>query len=250
LNVKNVKKKHMPLSKKMIKIKNFTSFDRMAKQLVLDFAAQSKKNIAEKGFFSVVLSGGNTPRKLFEKLAEEKLEWDKIFFFFGDERCVPPDNQDSNNYQAERLLFSKIKIPRENIFKIPTEIPFESSAEAYSIEIEAFFGGKDTLPEFDLVYLGMGEDGHTASLFPGSKGLQEENRLAIAVPPPETVEPSVARITMTFPVLKNAKKIQFLISGENKLKLLEKISEGGFSREQYPVKEFLDLENTEFYYTD
>ena len=232
-----------------MKIKNFNSLDRMAEQLVLDFVAQAKKNIAEKDFFSVVLSGGNTPKNLFAKLAEydktnQNIQWDKIFFFWGDERCVSHDTETSNYFFANKLLFSKIKIPKKNIFIIPTEPPFENSAETYSETIKKFFNFRKSLPKFDLVYLGMGDDGHVASLFPYTKSLEEKDKIVIAVEPPKTVEPAVPRISMTFPVLKNAKKVQVLISGKNKIELLEKISKNNFTSEQYPVKEFLNLPKT------
>ncbi len=237
-----------------MKIKDFSSLDSMAKQLAIDFVVQAEKNIAEKDFFSVVLSGGNTPKKLFSKLAEydktnQNIQWNKIFFFWGDERCVARDTETSNYFFANKLLFSKIKIPQENIFFIPVEPPFEKSAETYSESIKKFFDFQNRLPEFDLVYLGMGTDGHIASLFPYTNSLKEKNEIVIAVEPPKTVEPAVPRITMTFPILKTAKKIQFLISGKNKIELLEKISKNNFTNEQYPVKEFLNLYNTKIYYT-
>ena len=130
------------------------------------------------------------------------------------------NSEDSNYFHADKLLLSKVNIPHKNIFNISTELSAEKSAEKYSESIKTFFKNSSILPEFDLVYLGMGNDGHTASLFPNTKGINESSKLVISVPPPKTAKPAVPRITMTYPILKNAKKIQFLISGESKFQLL------------------------------
>src|SRR2546423_5831989 len=146
--------------------------------------------------FTVALSGGSTPRAMFSLLAEhpfaDTVPWSSIYFFWGDERCVPPDHQDSNYRMATEALLSKVPVPVGNIFRIPADqTDHEQAAEEYSTTLRNFFlfgpgatktgtAPLATLPRFDLVFLGMGPDGHTASLFPGTKALQAGNQIAVA----------------------------------------------------------------------
>lgn len=180
------------------------------------------------GQFSVALSGGSTPRALHERLAADefaaRIPWPKVHLFWGDERCVPPDHPDSNYGMTAAALLSRVPLPAENVHRIPGEFPPSQAAERYESELRAFFGEK---PAFDLVFLGMGEDGHTASLFPGSPALAESVRWAMEVehtaPPP----PLVSRVTLTFGVLNAARRVVFLVSGASKAGMFAQAWRGG-----------------------
>src|SRR4051812_16912249 len=158
--------------------------------------------ISERGRFTVALSGGSTPRSLYSLLAKDHadFDWNRTFLFFGDERHVPPDHADSNYGMVKESLLSKITIPDTNVHRVHAELPDASAAAAeYDRQLRTFFECKPgQFPRFDLILLGLGTDGHTASLFPGSAGLEEESRLVIA----NWVEKfKTHRLTFTFPVL-------------------------------------------------
>jgi 6-phosphogluconolactonase len=189
-----------------------------------EFQNAAESAIAERGWFSVALSGGNTPRSFYSLLAQEyktALPWNKIHVFFGDERYVPFDHPDSNYRMANEALFSQTPIPAGNIHRVRTELDPESAAREYESELRAQFGLKNNdLPRFDLVLLGLGDDGHTASLFPGSAALQEISRLVVA----NWVEKfKTFRITLTFPVLSHAAEVLFLVSGAGKAQILKEV---------------------------
>ncbi|GAB4486554.1 MAG: 6-phosphogluconolactonase [Anaerolineales bacterium] len=182
---------------------------------------------ASPGKFSVALSGGSTPRALYERLSTtdlaERIPWPKIHLFWGDERCVPPDHPESNYGMTAGALLSRIPIPTENIHRIRGELPPAEAASLYEAELRAFFG---ETPAFDLIFLGIGEDGHTASLFPGSPALAETARWVVDVehttPPP----PLVSRVTLTFGVLNAARRVVFLASGASKAAILAQVWQG------------------------
>lgn len=194
--------------------------------------------VAERGRFSVALSGGSTPRNLFNLLATNArtaLPWDRMFFFWGDERHVPPTDPDSNYRMADEALLSKVPVPAGNVFRIAAENPDASAAAgAYEKTLQKFFAlAPGEFPAFDLILLGMGPDGHTASLFPGTAGLQEKSRLVIA----NWVEKfKTSRITLTLPVLNAARCVTFLVSGVDKAPALHAVLEGDAPGEQYPSK--------------
>ncbi len=217
-------------------MKKYKKIEDMILALTENFAESAKQNIKEKGFFTVALSGGNTPKLLFASLAKLDLDWKDIYFFIGDERIVPLSSEDSNYYHAEKLLFSQIDIPQKNIF------PLNCSAKEYEREIRTITNYK-----FDLIYLGMGDDGHTASLFPNSEGLNEEKKMVIKVPPPTTAKPAVPRITITYPLIKKAKNIEVFLTGKNKINLLNSLKE---KFQNYPITEIIDLEQAEFHVTE
>ncbi len=192
-------------------------------QMIVDLACQK---VDENGRFTIVLSGGSTPKPIYEKLASEpyinRMPWEQTFFFFGDERCVPHDSPESNYGMADKAMFSKALIPDENIFATQDQDKDpESSAAQYEQTIRKFFKTeKGKFPSFDLMLLGMGPDGHTASLFPGSEGLNERQSLVVA----NYVEKFQAyRITMTFPLIDNADNIVFLVAGSDKAQVLSEI---------------------------
>jgi len=188
------------------------------------FCSLGSSAIQEHGKFTVALSGGSTPRGLHQELAthfSSQLQWDKVFFFWGDERHVAPDSSDSNYRMAKETLLSKLPIPAENVFRIPTELPDARQAAAkYEQTLRQFFRlESDSFPRFDFILLGMGPDGHTASLFPGTAALQEKDHLVVA----NWVEKlNTFRVTFTYPVLNNAACVMFLVSGDEKAEMVRR----------------------------
>jgi len=194
--------------------------------------------IAQRGRFTIALSGGTTPRNLYTLIAANasaSLPWTQMFFFWGDERHVPANDPDSNYRMAKETLLSKVPIPAANIFRIPAENPDAgAAADAYEQTLRKFFSlGPGEFPRFDLILLGLGADGHTASLFPETAGLQEKSRLVVA----NWVEKmKTSRITFTLPVLNAARCVAFLVSGTDKAAVLREVLEGNAAAEKYPSR--------------
>ena len=196
-----------------------------------DFAVKkwlkiSSQAIAEKGSFTAALSGGKTPVEFYKRLAASNdiLSWDRTHLFLADERFVPPSHNESNYGLIKEQLLSHVKIADENVHRIQTEkITLEQSATRYEEDIRRFFRIEGrSVPRFDLIMLGIGEDGHTASLFPRKSSLLERTRLAI----PVTAEKFLGeRITLTLPVINNASEIIFLVSGRAKAEVMKEIIE-------------------------
>ena len=214
---------------------DLTELSRGAATLVLK---QARRRVAEKGAFSLVLSGGKTPLGLYEMLGQppylSQMPWGKTHFFWGDERCVGPDSPFSNFGSAQATMLAKAPIPAENIHRMKGELPPPEGADAYQRELEEFFGhSADGFPEFDMVLLGMGANGHVASIFPGSALLQGDQRWVASVPP--AGEPSLARLTLTLPVLDCARDVLFLVSGENKREAVHTILEDPANAKDYPA---------------
>jgi 6-phosphogluconolactonase len=189
-----------------------------------EFCRCAREAIAAHGRFCVALSGGNTPRGVYSLLASEPtnaLPWNQIYVFFGDERHVPPDHPDSNYRMANETLFSKVPIPPQNIFRVPAELSADTAAEMYERSLRELFNlGENAWPVFDLIFLGLGDDGHTASLFPGTSALEETSRLVVA----NWVDKFQSyRITFTYPVLNHAAEALFLVSGESKSQILKAV---------------------------
>ena len=190
-----------------------------------EFAAQASQAVRASGRFTVALSGGSTPKALYSLLATKpNIPWDKIYFFWGDERHVPPDHPESNYRMANEALLSKVPVRPENIFRIHAE---EKDAAAAALQYEQalkdfFHLSPGQFPRFDLVLLGIGTDGHTASLFPGTAALNETQRLVVANWVPKF---SAHRLTFTFPVLNAAACVIFLASGPDKAAILHEVLE-------------------------
>src|SRR3984885_270352 len=188
-----------------------------------EFLTLAKSAIQIRGRFAVALSGGSTPKTLYALLATmPEIPWEKIYLFFGDERDVAPDDPESNYRMVKEALLSKAPIPKENVFRVRTEVKdAETAALEYEEAIKRFFGLKSgEFPRFDLIFLGMGPDGHTASLFPGSPAASETHRIVVA----NWVEKfKTYRITFTFPVLNNAACVTFLASGHDKAPMVHEI---------------------------
>lgn len=196
---------------------------------------------------SVALSGGSTPRVLYELLANpnepfrDRIAWDQTHFFFSDERHVPPDHPDSNYRMVNEALFSRVAIPLQNIHRVLAEnTNAEDAAKNYEADLRKFFGEGITdrslgeaIPAFDLVLLGLGEEGHTASLFPHSPALKETKHLVAA---PWVEKLNTYRITMTLPVLNNGKSIVFLVTGASKAEILRTVMNTDRNPDLYPAQ--------------
>jgi 6-phosphogluconolactonase len=179
--------------------------------------------IAEGGRFRVALAGGSTPKAMFLQISKpvnlRKVDWTRVYLFWGDERCVPADHADSNYQMTRHSLLDFVPIPARNIHRIPGEFEPVAAASAYEGVLKKFFGS-ETLPRFDLILLGLGEDGHTASLFSGSPALVENERWVVAVEHDTPPLPLVPRVTLTFPVINAAKRVVFLVAGQSKAEIL------------------------------
>lgn len=169
----------------------------------------------------IALSGGHTPRATYQHLAARPVPWGRLEVFFGDERCVPPDVEGSNYKMAKEALFDAVAIPEEQIHRIQGELSPDDAAEAAAHDLVDVFG--EGIPSFDLILLGMGPDGHTASLFPGSSELEESGHLTVPVHRPELPQPW--RVSLTLPVLNAAKRVLFLIDGADKAPMLPRALE-------------------------
>src|ERR1041385_6230389 len=199
----------------------------LAQAAAQEFHKLADAAVQERGRFSVALSGGNTPRTVYSLLASEHKELllDRIHIFFGDERHVPPDHHESNFRMANESFLSRVPIPEKNVHRIRAELEAETAAMEYEQELVNFFHlGNQDMPRFDLILLGIGEDGHTASLFPDSKALTEMSRRVVA----NWVEKFQAfRITFTFPVLNHASEVVFMVSGAGKAQILSEVLRPG-----------------------
>lgn len=206
----------------MNKISIFASLDDLSVAAADIIYVQSQEAIKNTGRFTIALSGGNTPARLFKLLAEPhyamKMNWKNFFVFWGDERFLPPDHDENNSHLAKKLFLDHVPIPTENIFTPQVQMPPAAAAMQYANMLKAFF--KVDLPAFDLILLGMGEDGHTASLFPGTGiGLQHPTLVEAITKNDDPVK----RLTFTPPLLNNAKRILVLVSGKGKAKILSEV---------------------------
>jgi 6-phosphogluconolactonase len=188
------------------------------------------------GRFGVALAGGNTPRKVYELLSGDeyrpRVDWGRCHVFFGDERCVPPGHAESNYRMTYESLLSRVPLPAENVRRIKGEGDPPASARAYEDELRSFFG-KQPWPQFDLVVLGMGDDGHTASLFPHTAALDETRRWVAS----NRVERLGAfRVTLTAPAINDARHVMFLVSGASKAARLAEVIKGRFEPARLPAQ--------------
>ncbi len=199
----------------------------------------AQESIRQKERFDLVLSGGSTPRLLYERLCShpyvDALPWNKIFFYFGDERCVPPDHPDSNYCMAHESLFAKINIPSINIFRMPGEMSPNEGAQQYERILRNRFPGQ-SYPKFDLILLGLGDDGHTASLFPDAAILKEEKAWVSATPHTTPPPPLVSRLSLTLPAINAAEQVFFLVSGQAKQIIVSKALFAGAKSSLLPAQ--------------
>jgi 6-phosphogluconolactonase len=189
------------------------------------------------GRFTIALSGGTTPRKLYGLLGSEpyrsQIDWTLVHIFWSDERCVPPDSEESNYHLAHEVLLSKISIPAVQVHRMPADMPDRNAAsQEYENEMRRVFG-TDGIPNFDLIQLGMGPEGHTASLFPHQAALHEQQRLVVPVSVPK---PPPDRLTFTPPILNAARNMLFLVTGSDKADALHAVLEGPYNPDEYPAQ--------------
>jgi 6-phosphogluconolactonase len=198
-------------------VRIFASPDHLFRAAAESFCRIGSQAIRDRGRFTVALSGGSTPRGLHEELVRDfslQLPWQNVFFFWSDERHVPPTDPESNYRMANETLLSKLPVPSDHIFRIPAEMPNAGeAAQAYEQTLRDFFRPLNSFPRFDLILLGMGPDGHTASLFPGTTALDEKQHWVVA----NWVEKfSTFRVTFTYPTLNYSASVMFLVSGADK----------------------------------
>lgn len=192
-------------------------------ELAIAFCEELLKLRKNQEQFNIALSGGSTPKIIFEELSKnykDKFDWNEIHFYWGDERCVPPDDTESNYGMTKKYLLDHINIPRENIHRIKGENDPVIEAERYSDEIKILVNSKNGLPNFDLVMLGLGEDGHTASIFPDQMNLLHSEKICEVATHPSTGQ---KRITITGKVINNSRAVTFLATGERKSETLKKV---------------------------
>jgi 6-phosphogluconolactonase len=208
------------------------------KQAVIQYAAERITRIATATLevnetFSMALSGGSTPYPVYELLGtrfSQYLDWSRIHIWWGDERCVPIDNEENNYHNTKRALLDNIEISEANIHRIKIEEKPDKAAADYEAEVREFFSDDEGL--FDLNILGMGEDGHTASLFPNTQALGEKEKLYIAHH--VTVKGNMWRISQTFPTILKSSNIMYLVSGEGKADALKEVMQGEDNPTLYP----------------
>lgn len=184
----------------------------------------ARKSAQRQGRFSLALAGGSTPRDLYARLAQPaiaaQIPWARVHLFWGDERMVPPDHPDSNYRMVRESLLQRIAIPEENVHRMRGEVDPAGAAEQYQQELQRHFAGRP--PRFDLILLGLGDDGHTASLFPGTWALDETEREVAEVFVPQF---GAWRLTLTLPVLNHAREVWFLVCGAAKAGIVRRIGE-------------------------
>ena len=207
---------------------------RAAAEAIVSDAARA---VEERGRFDWALAGGSTPRALYRLLADDpyrdRLPWNAIHFYWGDERHVPPDHADSNYRMAREAMLDRVPVPPENVHRIPAERPeAEEAAKEYEATLRAIFASDDW-PRFDLVPLGLGPEGHTASLFPGTPLLAEQVRWVAA---PWVEAQHTFRITLTPPALNHARRAMFLVAGEEKAAALHAVLPGAREPAVYPAQ--------------
>jgi 6-phosphogluconolactonase len=205
-----------------------------AAELFVKLAARA---VVERGRFRTALSGGSTPRRTYELLAtphwRSQVAWEKVDIFWGDERYVPPDDPESNYRMVQDALLQHVPVPAGNVHRVPTELAPEAATKTYEEEIRRSFGVTSSIPEFDLIFLGLGTNGHTASLFPGSPLLHETSRLVAAE---FVAEAKMWRLTVTLPLLNQGQTVAFLVAGEGKADILREVLTGAFDPDRLPAQ--------------
>jgi 6-phosphogluconolactonase len=202
----------------------------LAREAADRFVTLARSAIASHGRFAVALSGGSTSKPSYEQLVTQPIEWQRVHVFWGDERCVPPDHPESNYGMARRALLSHIDIPAQNVHRLKGELDPAQAAQQYEDELRAILG---TRPRFDLVLLGMGADAHTASLFPGTSALREQQRWVVA----QYVDKLQAmRLTLTPPIINEAANVVFLIAGSDKAAALRSVWHAPYDPDRFPAQ--------------
>jgi 6-phosphogluconolactonase len=225
-----------------VEIETYPDPHRLNHTVAQNIVALAHRAIEARGRFCLVLAGGSTPRQLYTLLATEEyaphIDWSRVYVFWGDERCVPPDHAESNYRMAHESLLAHVPIPAGHIYRIPGEAPPQQAAEEYEQALRTFFeqqvGDASSSPAtFDLVLLGMGSDGHTASLFPGTQAVHEESRWVVACYV-DTVQ--AWRITLTPVMFRHARQVIFLVAGEGKAERLHQVLYGHYTPGELPAQ--------------
>jgi len=216
-------------------IERFVDADALGRAAADLFARKAREAVEARGRFSALLAGGDTPRRTYELLAVEphrgRVPWERVHLFWGDERCVPSDSPHSNAAMVRRALLDHVPVDPEHVHPVQCGRSPEEAAGAYEEELKGFFLGVP--PRFDLVLLGLGADGHTASLLPGSSAVDEKVRWTAVAKRPEE---AFSRVTVTLPLLNGAATVLFLVSGAGKARVLRAILEdGGGSAACFPA---------------
>jgi len=231
-------------------IRLFPTPEVLAESLALDLVNQIKDADTSVNPFTIALSGGNTPGLLFSVLGERyarAVSWEKIHFFWVDERCVPPGNPESNYGMTNEVFLRKIDIHQENIHRIRGEDDPGKEAERYSGEINEFTIQKNGLPLFNVMLLGLGEDGHTASVFPGNEKLFVTDKICVVAVHPLTGQ---KRITITGRVINNSSEIIFMVTGKNKAGIVNNIVGKGDNKKQFPASYVKPVQGRVMWYLD
>jgi 6-phosphogluconolactonase len=230
-------------------IRTYDDLDRLSNATAEFICEAAKRNITAKGKFTLVLSGGETPKETYFLLASrtfrDRIDWNKVFIFFGDERYVPHDNVNSNYHMADETLLVDIPIPDENVFAVPTDSTPGNDALIYEAQLKKIFPAQ--FPLFDLNLLGLGENGHTASLFPNTDILNEKTRWVKDV---FVKEVNMERISLTIPAINSSKQIIFLVSGESKADVVNDVLNGIKNPEQLPAQFIQPVNGELFWFLD
>ncbi|QUV80863.1 6-phosphogluconolactonase [Chloracidobacterium sp. D] len=228
-------------SRRVIRV--FPTAEDLARQAAISFVEQAAAAIADRGRFSVALSGGTTPRTVFRCLARpeaaSQVDWSRVHFFWGDERAVPPDDPESNFRLAQEHLLQPLGIAAENIHRIEGELPPAEAAARYDAHLTAFFGAEPR--RFDLIHLGMGEDGHTASLFPHTAALDDPEARVVANEVPQR---QTTRITFTAALINAARAVEFFVTGAGKAGVLREVLLGAEQKHHYPSQMICPTDGT------
>ena len=229
----------MPVKEPFCELTVCSDPDDLSQQAATRFVDIARQAVAQQGRFTVCLSGGSTPRGTYALLAREpfrdEVSWPQVHIFWGDERCIPLDQSDNHYRMASDLILSKVPIPGQNIHRMRGEATDPAqAADEYEALLRSFFGltGQD-VPRFDLILLGMGADGHTASLFPGTAALHERQRLVVAHYVPKL---GATRLTLTLPVLNHANQVMFLVAGESKADAVRAVLQGDDDQPKLPAR--------------
>jgi 6-phosphogluconolactonase len=219
----------------LVDVKVFADPDDLAEAVAEEFVELAAMAIADRGRFVVALAGGSTPRAAYTRLASElfasRVDWPRVLFLWGDERCVPPNHSESNYRMAREALLDRVPVPDQNLFRVLGEEKPGRAADAYEETLRALFDGP--IPRFDLIMLGMGDDGHTASLFPGTAAVHEPVRWVVA----HRVEKLDARrVTLTPVILNRAANVMFIVSGRGKAERLQEVLEGPYRPDVLPAQ--------------
>jgi len=218
----------------MTDIRRFPNKDALSKAVAEHFVKLAERAIRSHGRFAVALAGGSTPERAYRLLAtthKDKVNWKQVYVFWGDERTVPPDHQDSNYRMALDAFLSGVPIPDDQIYRMRGELTPEEAAEDYNTKLQKFFGGVG--PRFDLIMLGMGDDGHTASLFPHTSALDAHEAWVVANHVPQQ---DATRITLTVPAINAAAEVLFMVTGEAKSDALQAVLQGKRQPATYPAQ--------------